>query len=90
MVSHQGGFASAIPLYELILRFVCPCSRYVLLSRPRTVADVPAPTPLEEELLASRFPDQSVRLLKSAGAAVRPTPPHTSYGITYSPFSMYG
>ncbi|XP_070192502.1 uncharacterized protein [Littorina saxatilis] len=66
------------------------CSRYVLLSRPRTAADVPTPSPLEEELLATRFPEQSVRLLQSAGSAIRPTPPHTSYGITYTPFSMYG
>ncbi|XP_076448164.1 uncharacterized protein LOC143284909 isoform X2 [Babylonia areolata] len=65
------------------------CSRYVLLSRPRTVSDMPTPTALEEELLAARFPAQSMRLLHSAGAALRPTPPHTSYGISYTPFSLY-
>ncbi|KAK7499550.1 hypothetical protein BaRGS_00009202 [Batillaria attramentaria] len=65
------------------------CSRYVLLTRPRTGTGMPPPTPLEEELIATRFPEQSERLLQSAGAAIRPTPPHANFGIPYTPF-MYG
>lgn len=66
-------------------------SRYILINRPRSEG-IPMPTPLEEELMASRFPDQSVRLLQQGKFAQPIAVHHGSYGISYTPFmhTLYG
>ncbi|KAK3103622.1 hypothetical protein FSP39_020599 [Pinctada imbricata] len=38
------------------------CTRYVLISKPKHKSSVPLPTPLEEHLLAERFPHQGMKV----------------------------
>ncbi|XP_059144785.1 uncharacterized protein LOC131931960 [Physella acuta] len=68
------------------------CHQYVLVTRPKTQLDLPMPTPLEEQLLALRFPDQGEKVFRQyEGLLFRP-PHRPVYGIQYSPFEhqLYG
>ncbi|XP_025106267.1 uncharacterized protein LOC112571485 isoform X4 [Pomacea canaliculata] len=60
-------------------------NRYVLLTRPRSSAQLPIPTSLEEDLMASRFPDQCHRLMQNFGSAFRLTRQNSGI-IPYSPY----
>ncbi|CAL1535163.1 unnamed protein product [Lymnaea stagnalis] len=68
------------------------CHQYVLITKPKTPLITPLPTPLEEQLLAARFPDQGEKVYKQyEGLLFRP-PRRPMYGIGYSPYEhqLYG
>ncbi|ESO89997.1 hypothetical protein LOTGIDRAFT_164697 [Lottia gigantea] len=67
------------------------CSQYVLLSKPKEKSLYPLPTPLEEQLLAERFPMLGNKVYEHfEGMIVRHRKPE--YNIDYSPFAreLYG
>ncbi|GFO29093.1 WD repeat-containing protein 87, partial [Plakobranchus ocellatus] len=68
------------------------CHRYVLVTKPKASLQIPLPSPLEEQLLATRFPQQGEKVFRQyEGLLFRP-PRRPEYGINYSPFEhqLYG
>ncbi|GFR91978.1 WD repeat-containing protein 87 [Elysia marginata] len=68
------------------------CHRYVLVTKPKAHLQIPLPSPLEEQLLATRFPQQGEKVFRQyEGLLFRPQR-RPEYGINYSPFEhqLYG
>ncbi|KAK3760132.1 hypothetical protein RRG08_041974 [Elysia crispata] len=68
------------------------CHRYVLVTKPKAQLQLPLPSPLEEQLLATRFPHQGEKVFRQyEGLLFRPSR-RPEYGINYSPFEhqLYG
>ncbi|XP_012943336.1 uncharacterized protein LOC101848406 [Aplysia californica] len=68
------------------------CHRYVLVTKPKTKLHIPLPTPLEEHLLATRFPDQGEKVFRRYEGLLYHPPRRPAYGIDYSPYQhqLYG
>ncbi|XP_060076269.1 uncharacterized protein LOC132555908 [Ylistrum balloti] len=61
------------------------CSRYMLVSRPKEKTNFPLPSPIEEQLLADRFPNLGMQVYRHhSDIALRAK--KVSYCIEYSPF----
>lgn len=61
-------------------------SRYILVSRPKEKNDFPLPSPLEEQLLAERFPGIGMKVYQHhTDLAVKSK--KVSYCVEYTPFT---
>ncbi|XP_033746435.1 uncharacterized protein LOC117331705 isoform X2 [Pecten maximus] len=61
------------------------CSRYMLVSRPKEKTNFPLPSPIEEQLLADRFPNLGMQVYRHhSDIALRSK--KVSYCIEYTPY----
>ncbi|XP_055882735.1 uncharacterized protein LOC106056024 isoform X2 [Biomphalaria glabrata] len=68
------------------------CKYFALLTKPKIELNYPIPSPLEEQLLAERFPEQGEKVFKVYEGYLTRSPRRAMLGISYSPYEhqLYG
>ena len=67
------------------ISLLCSSRRYILVSKQKQKPGLPLPTPLEEQLLAERFPSMGERVFRQHSELTLRSK-KVSYCVEYTPF----